>query len=227
MGSWSARQLAAVGALAATVLFVVGFSLAGESPSFDDDALKIIGYFHSHHKKVLVSTVLCEIAVAVVVGLIAQLAVMLRDAGQRAHAAVAGIAGAASMGTLAVGLGLYGGLAQLATFGQEASAVAPLYRLIQFIQVSWYWMTLVLVLAVAHAAWNGALARWVAVVDGIIAVFLVLGGISVRGEGAFAAGTGVFPMLGGLAFLVWVIHLGVLFWGRAQEAPAAAMSRTA
>src|SRR5947207_2436082 len=159
MGSWSARQSAAVGAVAATVLFVVGFSILGSPPKFDADALKIVSYFHGHHKKVLVSTVLCEIAVAVMIGVIAQLAVVLRDAGQRAHAAVVGIAGAASLGTLAVGLALYGGLAQLATFGQEASAVAPLYRLIQFIQVAWFWATLMIVLAVAHAAWNGAFAR--------------------------------------------------------------------
>jgi hypothetical protein len=226
MDSWSARQLAAVGAVAATVLFVVGFTIAGSPPSFDDDALKIVSYFHSHHKKVLVSTVLCEIGVALMVALIAQLAVLLRDTGRRAHAAVVGIAGAASLGTLGVGLALYGGLAQLAMFGQEASAVAPLYRLIQFIQVAWFWTTLMLVLAVAHAAWSGAFARWVAAVDGIIAVLLVLGGLSVKGEGAFAAGTGAFCTIGALAFLVWVLHLGVLFWSRAQEAPAAAMSPT-
>ena len=159
MGTWSARQLAAVGAVAATVLFVVGFSILGSPPKFDADTLKIVGYFHSHHKKVLVSTVLCEIAVAIMVGVIAQLAVLLRDAGRRAHAAVVGIAGAASLGTIGVGLGLYGGLAQLATFGQEASVVAPLYRLIQFIQVAWFWTTLMMVAAVALAAWNGAFPR--------------------------------------------------------------------
>jgi hypothetical protein len=131
-----------------------------------------------------------------------------------------------SLGTLGVGLGLYGGLAQIATFGQEASAVAPLYRLIQFIQVAWFWSTLMLALAVAHAAWNGAFARWVAAVDGVIAVLLVLGGLSVKADGAFAAGTGAFCTIGSLAFLVWVLHLGVLFWGRAQEVPATAMSPT-
>lgn len=226
MGTWSARQLAAVGAVAATVLFVVGFSILGSPPKFDADTLKIVGYFHSHHKKVLVSTVLCEIAVAIMVGVIAQLAVLLRDAGQRAHAAVVGIAGAASLGTIGVGLGLYGGLAQLATFGQEASAVAPLYRLIQFIQVAWFWTTLMMVATVALAAWNGVFPRWVAGANGIIAVLLALGGVSVKGDGAFAAGTGAFCMIGSIAFLVWVLHLGALFWGRTQEAPAAAMSPT-
>jgi hypothetical protein len=226
MGSWSARQLATVGAVAAAVLFVVGFAILGSPPKFDADALKIVSYFHGHHKKVLVSTVLCEIAVAVMVGVIAQLAVLLRDAAQRAHAAVVGIAGAASLGTLGVGLALYGGLAQLATFGQEASAVAPLYRLIQFIQIAWFWTTLVMVLAVAHAAWNGAFARWVAAANGVIGVLLVLGGISVKGDGAFAAGTGAFCTIGAIAFLVWVLHLGALFWRRTQEAPAAAMSPT-
>jgi hypothetical protein len=224
MASWSARQLAAVGAVAATILFVVGFSIWGSPPSFDADGVKVVGYFHSHHQRVLVSVVLCEIAIAIMVGVIAQLAVLLRDAGQRAHAAVVGIAGAASLGTIGVGIGLWGGLAQLATFGQEAGAVAPLYRLVQFILVAWFWTTLVMVAAVALAAWNGVFARWVAAVDGIIAVLLVLGGISVKGDGALAAGTGPLCTIGSIAFLVWVLHLGVLFWGRAEAVPAAAMS---
>jgi hypothetical protein len=220
MGPWSARQLAALGAVAAAVLLVVGFLLPGSPPKFSADAFKIVGYFHDKHKKVLVSTVLVELGVALMVAIIAQLAVLLRDTGHRANAAVVGIAGAASLGALGVGVGLYGGLAQLATFGQEATAAAPLYRLIQFIQVAWFWTTLAMVLAVALAAWKGAFPMWVAGANGVIAVLLVLGGISVKGTGAFAAGTGAFSMIGSVAFLVWVLHLAVLFWGKPQPAAA-------
>ena len=153
-------------------------------------------------------------------GVIAQLAVLLRDAGHRAHAAVVGIAGAASLGALGVGAGLYGGLSQLSTFGQESTAVPPLYRLIQFIGVAWSWTTLVLVLAVALAAWKGAFPMWVAAANGVIALLLLLGGLSVKGTGAFAAGTGAFAWISSVAFLVWVLHLGVLFWWKPKAAAA-------
>lgn len=220
MGPWSGRQLAALGAVAATVLILVGALIPGSPPKFNADALKIINYFHGHHKKVLVETVLIEAGVAILVGVIAQLAVLLRDAGHRAHAAVVGIAGAASLGALGVGAGLYGGLSQLSTFGQESTAVPPLYRLIQFIGVAWSWTTLVLVLAVALAAWKGAFPMWVAAANGVIALLLLLGGLSVKGTGAFAAGTGAFAWISSVAFLVWVLHLGVLFWWKPKAAAA-------
>ncbi len=219
-GTWSARQLAALGAVAATVLFLIGFLMPGTPPKFNADALKIVGFFHDKHRKVLIATVLIEAGVAIMIGVVAQLAVILRDAGHRAHAAVVGIAGAASLGAFGVGLGLYGGLAQIATFGQEAGAVAPLYRLVQFIGVAWFWTTAVLVLAVALAAWKGAFPMWVATANGVIAVLLVLGGISVKARGVFAAGSGALSIIGSVAFLVWVLHLAVLFWGKPQAASA-------
>jgi hypothetical protein len=197
---------------------VVGILLPGSPPKFNADALKIVGYFHDKHKRVLVSTVLCELAIAMLIAVVAQLAVLLRDAGRRAQAAVIGIAGAASLGTLGVGIGLYGGLGQIVTFRQEAGAVAPLYRLIQFIQVAWFWSTLVMVVALALAAWKGAFPGWVAPLNGVIAILLVLGGISVKAKGAFSAGTGVFCVIGSVAFLVWVLQLAVLFWERPRPA---------
>jgi hypothetical protein len=221
MGPWSTRQLAALGAVAATVLFVVGFLLPGAPPRFDADALKIVGFFHDKHKKVLVSLVIVELGVAVFIGVIAQLAVLLRDSGHRAHAAVVGIAGAASAGSLAVGYGIFGGLGQIATFRAEGSTVPPLYRLLQFLFIGWYWVTLVMILAVALAAWKGAFPQWVAAANGVIAVLMVLAAISVKAQGALAAGTGALSVMGSLAFLVWVLHLAVLFWAKPQSAAAA------
>jgi hypothetical protein len=220
MGPWSTRQLAALGAVAATVIFVIGFLLPGSPPKFNADALKVIGFFHDKHKKVLVSTVLVELGIAVTIGIVAQLAVLLRDAGHRSHAAVVGIAGAASLASLGVGLALYGGLGQLATFRQEAGAVAPLYRLVLFTQVAWFWATFVMVVALALAAWKGAFPMWVAPVNGVIAVLLVLGGVSVKAKGVFSAGTGTFCVIGSVAFLVWVLHLAALFWERPKPAAA-------
>jgi hypothetical protein len=212
MGNWSERQLAAVGAVVAAVLFVVGFGLFGSAPSFDSDGTKIFDYFHSHHKRILIATILLEIGFAILAVVIAQLAVLLRDGLHRALAAVAYIAGAASVGMLAVSIGLYGGLAQLATFGQEAGAIAPLYRLVQFMQVGWYWVTMVLVLTVALASRKRTFGPWYALVNGLIALLLLLGGLSVKGQGVLQAGTGALATLGGIAFVAWILHLSLLFW---------------
>src|SRR2546421_516297 len=98
MGPWSARQWAALGAVAATVLLIVGFAVMGSPPSFSADPSKIVNFFHDHHKRALVAVVLIEIAATILVALLAQLAVLLRDAGSRAEAAVVGIGGAAAVG---------------------------------------------------------------------------------------------------------------------------------
>ncbi len=95
MGTWSDRQLAAIGAVVATVLFVVAFALFGSSPAFDAASGKIVAYFHDHHRRLLSAAVLGEAGVAVMIGVVARLAVVLRDGGHRALAAVTGIAGAA------------------------------------------------------------------------------------------------------------------------------------
>ncbi len=220
MGSLSTRQLAALGAVVAALLMVLGFVLHGSPPKFNADAPKIVGYFHDKHRKLLLSTLVVELGVALLLAVIAQLAVLLRDAGHRANAAVVGIAGAASIAALGIGAGLYGGLGQLATFGVEQATVPPLYRLIQFIQLAWFWTTLVLVLAVALAARKGAFPKWVAPVNGLVAFLLVLGGISVKAKGMFSAGTGVFCIIGSIAFLVWVVHLALLFQGKPEAAAA-------
>src|SRR5207302_5497992 len=123
---------------------------------------------------------------AILIALLAQLAVILRDAGSRAEAAVVGIGGAAATGVLAVGVALYGGLTQLSTFGgglvpsPDRLSVSPLYRLTQFLQVGWSWMMVSVVTAVTLAVWRGAHTRNVALANGVIAVLLVLGGISVK-----------------------------------------------
>ena len=52
MSAWSARQLAGLGAVVATVLFIVGFVVPGQPPDFDADRGKIIRYFHSHHDRI-------------------------------------------------------------------------------------------------------------------------------------------------------------------------------
>src|SRR5438270_3423469 len=112
--AWSERQVATLAALATAVLFVVGALLAGSPPKFDDPGLKMVLFFHNHHKTVLIGTIMIEIGVAMFLFVVAQLALAMAAMGQRSLAAMIGIAGAATGGLIAAGTGLYGGLAQLA-----------------------------------------------------------------------------------------------------------------
>ena len=70
-----------------------------------------------------------------------------------------------------------------------------------------------LVLAVALAAWKGAFPIWVAAANGVIAVLLLLGGVSIKGDRRVRGRNGsVRDRSASVAFLVWVLHLAVLFW---------------
>src|SRR5438477_500766 len=93
-------------------------------------------------------------------------------------------------------------------------SVSPLYRLTQFVFIGFTWMMVAVVASVALAVWRGAHVRGVAAANGLIAVLLVLGGISVRGSGALAAGTGALSWIATIAFIAWVLHLAAVFWMR-------------
>jgi len=222
MSAWSARQLAALGAVVATVLLVVGFLVPGEPPDLDADPVTIVGYFHSHHDRLLISLLVVEVGVVVLIAVFAQLAVVLRGGAQRTLASVVGVAGAVTAAGLGIGWALYGGLAQLANFSPERLIVAPLYRVLQYLQVALFWFVLAVVLATAVAALRGVFPRWTAAVNGIVAVLLVLGGISVKGQGALQAGTGALTVVASIAFLFFILELAYLFWTATPTAAAAA-----
>jgi hypothetical protein len=222
MSEWSARQLAALGAVLATVLLIVGFLLPGNPPKFDADGTKIVNYFHSHHGRLLASVLIVEAGIALLTGVLAYLSIVLRGGAERMLAAAVGIGGAAMAAALAVGYGLYGGLAQLANFSDERAIVAPLYRWDQFVQAAFFWMSLVVVVATALAGHRGVFRSWTAALNTVIAVLLVLGGISVKGQGALQAGTGALCVTASIALLVFVLELAYLFWSATPREAAAA-----
>jgi hypothetical protein len=158
----------------------------------------------------------------VLIGVLAHLSIVLRGGAQRTLAAAVGLAGAATAAALAVGYGIYGGLAQLANFSDERLIVAPLYRWDQFVQVAFFWVFLVVVVATALAGLRGVFPRWTAALNAALAVLVVLGGISVKGQGALQAGTGVLCVIGSIAFLVFVLELAYLFWTASPRAAPAA-----
>ncbi|MBV8598467.1 MAG: hypothetical protein JO017_06555 [Actinobacteria bacterium] len=224
MGAWSGRQLAGLGGVASAILFLVSFLLPGKPPKFADNPLQVVAFFHDHHNKVLVGTVLGEIAVVLLIVVIAHVALHLRAAGQPPLAAVFLVSGTATAGILGVGIGIFGALGQLTVGGLvSAGAVQPLYKLLQFIQIPWYWATCAGVVCIGMAASRGVYPRVVMMLNAALAVLLVLGGVSVKATGAFAAGTGAFAMVASFVGVVFTLELGALLWMRAPEhAPAPA-----
>jgi hypothetical protein len=222
MGTFSKAQQAAVGAVAAVVLVFIGFVLPGSPPKFAATAPKLIAYFHDHHSRVLIGTVLIEIGVLLLVLVLPHVVAHIRAAGELELAPVAAVAVAATLAILGIGAALFGAIAQLAVKDDTQGAVRPAYELIAFIQIPWYWTSLALVVAVALAASRGVFARWVVPVNAVIAVLLVLGGISVKASGVFAAGSGVFCVIASFAWLVFLLELGLLLWrSEPRTVPAA------
>jgi hypothetical protein len=221
MGGWSGRKQAAVGAFTVVVLWVVGFFLAGKPPKFDDSSQKVVDYYANHHKQVLIAVILVAMGIAIFLAVAAQLSLLLRGAGERSLAAVV-IAGAAAMaGLFSVGDALYGIIAQAVVMpGADPNLARALYELDQFAGIPIYWLSLTLILSVLMAARRGVFPSWVIWITSLLAVLAVLGGLSVKADGVFAAGTGLFANLGFAAALVFLLEVGLLLWS-AKEPEAA------
>lgn len=217
MGGLSSRKLAGLGAFAVVLLWVVGFFLAGKPPKFDDPPLKVVDYYATHHKQVLIAVIMVAIGIAIYLAVSAQLAVLLRDAGQAALAATVLAGAAASAGLFAVGDGLFGVIAQAVQVpGADPGLAKALYMLDQFAGIAMYWISLLGILSVFIAARRHVFPGWAMWLSGVLAVLVALGGISVKASGAFAAGTGPVATVAFGAALVFLLEVGVLLWGAGE-----------
>jgi hypothetical protein len=219
MRAWPMRRVGAFSAVAFIVVNIVAFAIPGSPPKYAAAPSKITSYYQDNHKAILVSAVLIGIGLLLLVAVVAQLADMLRTAGFPDAGFAVGVAGAATIAILGAGISIYGATAQLAMSGTEPGTIRAFYRVAQFIfTVPLAWVALGLVVPVTRVALAGVLPRWVPALNGLIAVLLVLGGISVRGDGVLAVGTGVFSWLATLALIVYFLELALLLW---RSAPAA------
>jgi hypothetical protein len=218
MNAWTMRRSAALAAVGFVVLFVVSTAIAGTTPNVGAAPSKIATYFDDHHKAIEIGVVLVGIALVLLVLVLAQVVDLLRSAMQGDVAVAFSIGGAAFTAVLAAGIALYGACGQLAAGGSGADIVRSLYRVSEFVFVPLYWLGLTMVIPLAVAAVRGALPRWSLRLNVVVAVLLVLGGISVRGGGALAVGTGALAWVGALGLLVLVLELGGLLW-QASVAP--------
>jgi hypothetical protein len=221
----SARRQVAVGALAFVVLILVAFLVPGTPPKFNASSAKIASFFHDHHKAVLISIVLFGIAMPIFIAVISQLCRTLSDAGQADLVWPIGVGAAAFVAILTTGIGIYAGLAQVATTGGSPDTMRTLYQVSSFVTIPLGWVALAVVIPVAVAGLRGAFARWTVWLNVVIAVLSALSGVAVKASGAFAAGSGFFAILGLIAFLVFMLEVGFLLWSTAEaRAPQTATS---
>jgi hypothetical protein len=213
MGGMSGRRQAAVGAFAVVALWLIGFFLSGKPPKFDDPPSKVVDYYSTHHKSVLIAVILVAIGIVVFLVVACQLSLYLRGAGQRSLAPVVLVAAAAMAGLFSVGDALYGVIAQAVVVpGADPGLAKALYQLDQFAGIPMYWLSLLLFGSVMLAANRGVFPRWALWFSGLLSILAILGGLSVKADGVFAAGTGLFANLGFGAALVFLLEVGILLW---------------
>ncbi len=208
------RRHAGAGAILGAILFVVGYLDAGSPPKIGATGPKVAAFFHDHHRAIQIGTILAGIGIALVLWAVAQLALMLRDAGRRTESATFSIASATALAMLALGVGLYGALAVVATTGNEAAA-SPIYELVQYASAQAAWPVLVMALTLFHAARSGALPSWATPVSGVLAVLIGLGALGVRSHGVFST-TDLVGLLGVIGLIGLIVEIGALLWRSPQ-----------
>jgi hypothetical protein len=214
------RRWGALAAVATVVLWVVGFNLAGKPPKFDASAQSIAEYFYSNHKSVLIASVLVAIGIVFYLFAMAQLVVVLRDAGQVSLGAMVAVCAAASAGLLAVGDAIYGTLGQAVQDPEASAGTAKIaYQLDQFAGIPMYWIVTGIVFSVSAAILRGLFMRPALILNSVILILLVLGGLSVKGSGAFSS-TGWFAEVAFVAALVFLLEVALLLWREKAAADA-------
>lgn len=216
------RRWGAVAAFATAVLWIVGFFISGKPPAFDAPAATVVDFFYSNHKTVLIASVLVAIGILLYLFALSQLRLVLRGAGHRSAATQVGLCAAGSAGLLAVGDAIYGTLGQAVQDPEADAGVAKVaYQLDQFAGMPMYWIVIGIVFAVTAAILRGLFIRPAVILNSLILILLILGGISVKASGVFAAGTGFFAQLAFAAALIFLVEVGIVLWTAKDPQPAA------
>ena len=218
MTAWPARRQAAVAGVLFVVLLLISAFSTGSPPKFDDPASKVVKYYGDHHRAILITMILSGIALVAFLWFVTQLALILRDVGQGVLAVAVFAGGVATVAVAAIGDAVNAAADQIVDNGGTPGIVRALWQTQLIIFGRFYWTILIVAIALALAAWLGALPRWNAYVCGIACVFLLLGGVSLKSSGAFAAG-GVMPLLGFLGFLAFVLSTSIALWMTTAESP--------
>jgi hypothetical protein len=182
-----------------------------------------VSYYANHHKQTLIATVLIGVGLAIYLTVLVQLASYLRAGGQWTLAGIVLVGGAASAGLFAAGDAIYGAISQVvAQPGADPRLAKALYELDQFAGIPMYWLILPVIVSVTVAGARGLFPGWSVWTSGLFAVLVALGGLCVKADGAFAAGTGPIANLAFGAALVFLLEVGLLLWGASEREPVPA-----
>ena len=206
------------------LLWFVGFFLAGKPPKFDATPAEVVHYYATHHDRVLLAVILVAIGIVIYLAILAQLSVVLRDAGEPALALVVLLGAGASAAVFSIGDAIYGVIAQVVLSpGADPGLASALYQLDQFAGVPMYWLVFVSVVSVTIAGRRGVFPAPTVWLNTLLSILVVVGGISVKSTGPFAAGTGAMARIAFAASLVFLLEVGVLVRTSPRTAAAPAV----
>lgn len=219
MGSWFDQRKSAAGGMLAMLLLLVGNFMAGSPPKFAADAATVVHFYSSHHRAILIGSILTGLAVPLYVWFVAQLALAIRGP-LGAAIALGGLLVAACAAT---GDALTATGAQAAHTGGDAASIRLLYQVADLAYSRLFWAGLAVAVPLGIAVAAGALRPWVRYVAWLQAAVYLLGGVSLKAAGFFSP-TGGMPLIGYLVFFLGTLVTAFALW---QASPAEATAHGA
>lgn len=222
MGRWSSERLAALSGVAFVVLFIVGFSIGGESPGIDESNDAWVAYFLDKHTEGLIASAVLGLAVIAFIWFVSTIATRIRRAGEDRLAAVAFGGGMVSAAAFIATIGLWTALAYRIAL-DVPDEVKGLVIVAQTMDTFSNYAGAAAFFAVAIAAWrSGVFPRWWAALSGAAAVIVGFGGGALMNDG-FYSPDGAYYWIVIITYMVWSLGMSALLFASAkEEAPRAA-----
>jgi hypothetical protein len=207
-------RTAAIGGLAFTVLYLLHRLLQGTGPD-SSTAAAIANYNFAHRGVLLASEVAVGLALLAFIAFVAALVPIIWEAGQATLAVAVGISGG-----VFVAMGFVSNAAETALIGvadsNQLAAVLALDQLQGRTPIVWTITALVAVLSLAIYR-TSLVWRWLGVIGLIVAAVFLLGSIfSVLGE----TPEGSASLVGVGVFIVWMLALSAGLWRAAGTTTA-------
>jgi len=213
MRSLMSERHAAFSGIVAMVLLAIGSFITGTPPKFDASAASIHTFYADHYRTILIGMILTGFASVFFVWFAMHLAAHVRAAGQAGLGAVLGAGAIVVVAVAAIGDALNVGLAQMVRGGTADGTVKSFYQLSFMTYGRFFWFALLIAIPIAVAAQRRALPSYLVLVGLVQCVLFVLGGVSLRSHGFFAAGGTMVT----IAFIGFLAGTAITAWAVWQE----------
>jgi hypothetical protein len=213
MRSLMSERHAAFSGIVAMVLLAIGNFVSGTPPKFNASPASIHAFYADHHRAILIGMILTGLASVCFVWFAMHLVAHVRAAGQAGLGAVLAAGAIVVVAVASIGDALNVALAQMARGGTADGTLKSLYQLSFMTYGRFFWFALLIALPVAVAARRHALPAYLSLIGLVQCVLFVLGGISLRSHGFFAAGGTMVT----IAFTGFLVGTAVTAWALWQE----------